>query len=119
MIASTQRSAPAISEQAEVLPSCQTTYQACTISRRPTKEMVVTKTKSSAQLHCYLCRDGADLVIVLGNLAIAKRGRPGTPQAKTWVSLIPGFRVQDVDDGRIIEVRFEGVATEVIGVTIH
>jgi len=81
--------------------------------------MVVTKTESSAQLHCYLCRDGADLVIVLGNLAIAKRGRPGTPQAKTWVSLIPGFRVQDMDDGRIIEVRFEVVATDVIGVTIH
>ena len=76
----------------------------------------MTKTESSAQLHCYLCRDGADLVIVLGNLAIAKRG---APQAKTWVSLVPGFRVQDVDDGRIIEVRFEVVATDVIGVTIH
>jgi hypothetical protein len=26
---------------------------------------------------------------------IAKRGHPGTPQAKTWVSLEPGWTVRD------------------------
>jgi hypothetical protein len=81
--------------------------------------VVVTKTKSSPRVDCYLCKDGADLVIVFGNLTIAKRGWSGTPQAKTWVPLIPGFHVRDVDDGKIIEVRFELVASDVTGVTIH
>ena len=42
---------------------------------------------------------------------IAKRGQPNTPQAGTWVSLEPGYRVLDKDypaklvverDGKII-----------------
>jgi hypothetical protein len=30
-----------------------------------------------------------------GELKIAKRGLPGTPQAKTWVTLEPGWIVRD------------------------
>jgi len=52
-------------------------------------------------------------------LAIAKRGRAGTPQAKSWVPLVPGFHVQDVDDGKVIEVRFEVAVTDLPGATIH
>jgi len=31
--------------------------------------------------------DGTDFFVVHEGIRIAKRGRPGTPQAKTWVPL--------------------------------
>lgn len=37
---------------------------------------------------------------------IAKRGRPGTPQAGTWVSIVPGYTVEGIDE---ITVLFNGV----------
>jgi hypothetical protein len=46
--------------------------------------------------------DGIDLFICVDGIKIAKRGKPNTPHAKTWVSLEPGFSVFDdtVNDGR-------------------
>jgi hypothetical protein len=38
-------------------------------------------------------RDG--LFIVLGDVKIAERGRPGTPQAETWVSIQRGWEFKD------------------------
>ena len=29
---------------------------------------------------------------------IAERGKPGTPQAKTWISFDPGYEVYDAPD---------------------
>jgi hypothetical protein len=46
-------------------------------------------------LNLYVLRDGK---------RIARRGQPGTPQAGTWVSMVPGLHAFDLDDG-IIEVR--------------
>jgi hypothetical protein len=43
--------------------------------------------------------DGTDFFIVFNGKQIAKRGHPGTPQAKTWVSLEPGFCVYDGEGG--------------------
>jgi hypothetical protein len=40
--------------------------------------------------------DGTDMFVVLNGTKIAKRGHPGTPQAKTWISLEPGWIVVDV-----------------------
>jgi hypothetical protein len=39
---------------------------------------------------------------------IAMRGAPHSPQARTWVSLEPGYTVLDTDDGNIEIIR-EGV----------
>jgi hypothetical protein len=39
--------------------------------------------------------DGTDLYAVFQGVRIAKRGAKGTPQALTWISLEPGFRVRD------------------------
>ena len=50
--------------------------------------------------------DGTDLFIVHEGVRIAKRGLPGTPQAKTWVSLEPGWRV--LDGKRSIIVEYNG-----------
>jgi hypothetical protein len=44
-----------------------------------------------------LVEEGGEPVIyiVFDGVRIAKRGKPDTPQAKTWVSLVDGFRVLD------------------------
>jgi hypothetical protein len=46
--------------------------------------------------------DGNDLYIVADGVKIAKRGRAGTPQARTWISLEPGWRVLDQADGGVV-----------------
>lgn len=38
------------------------------------------------------------LFIVVDGLKISKRGEPGSPHAKTWVSLEPGWKVFDGPD---------------------
>jgi len=48
--------------------------------------------------------DGNDIYVVVDGQRIAKRGRPRTPQAGTWVSLQPGWTVSGV---KIMEVRYE------------
>lgn len=57
--------------------------------------------------------DGHDMFVVVDGVRIAKRGHPGTPQAKTWVSLKPGWSVLDKDvvAGLVgeIEVSYNGV----------
>ena len=56
--------------------------------------------------------DGIDVFVVYNGVRIAKRGQPNTPQAGTWVSLEPSYRVVDKDypaklvierDGKIIK----------------
>ena len=37
--------------------------------------------------------DGIDVFVVYNGVRIAKRGQPDTPEAGTWISLEPGFRV--------------------------
>jgi hypothetical protein len=37
--------------------------------------------------------DGIDVFVVYHGIRIAKRADPNTPQAGTWVSLKPGYRV--------------------------
>ena len=41
--------------------------------------------------------DGRDVFVVYNGVSIAKRADPNTPQAGTWVSLKPGYRVFDND----------------------
>ena len=37
--------------------------------------------------------DGKDAFVVYNGVRIAKRGQPNSPEAGTWISLEPGFRV--------------------------
>jgi hypothetical protein len=53
--------------------------------------------------------DGTDIFVVCDGVKIAKRGRPGTQQAKTWISLEPGFEVMDGQDLGTIVVTYNGV----------
>jgi hypothetical protein len=53
---------------------------------------------------------GDDIFVIAAGIKIAKRGRPGTPQAKTWVSLEPGWEVySSPPDHTRIEVICKGV----------
>jgi hypothetical protein len=58
--------------------------------------------------------DGEDLFVVVNGVKVAKRGRPGTAQANTWVSLGPGWTVLDRNYPEEIEVMFEGVRISLI-----
>jgi hypothetical protein len=53
-------------------------------------------------------REGRNVFLLIDEVKIAMRGEPGSPQAKTWVSLEPGYTVLDTDDGHIEIIR-EGV----------
>jgi hypothetical protein len=53
----------------------------------------------------------ADMIyVVWDGQRIAYRGLPGTPQARTWVSMVPGYEVTDdfTDDGRTLSVYVDG-----------
>ena len=39
--------------------------------------------------------EGGDMFVVVNGVKIARRSTKGTPQAKTWISLEPGWRVFD------------------------
>jgi len=43
-----------------------------------------------------------DIFIVFDGKRIAKRGRPGTPEAGKWVSLQPGYLVYEDDTGEVV-----------------
>lgn len=68
-------------------------------SRRPAEQFLQFKTvKNDTSPH------GLDLLVVENGVTIARRGYPDTPEACTWVSLVPGVFVRDID-GDTIEVR--------------
>ena len=46
-----------------------------------------------------VCEDGdggVDMFFVIDGQKVAKRGHPGTPQAKQWIPLIPELSIQDI-----------------------
>ena len=59
---------------------------------------------NSGAPECRLLSDGSDFFVVYDGLRIAKRGHWGTPQAKTWVSLEPGWEVREADDVGFFEL---------------
>ena len=65
--------------------------------------------KPNVEMQCgdavvSIIADGEDIFIIADGMKIAKRGHPGTPQAKTWISLEPGWIVRDVGNGRGLEI---------------
>ena len=50
-----------------------------------------------------------DIFVVFNGVRIAKRAHPGSPQAKTWVSLEPGFAVLDDPTTNSILIEQDGV----------
>ena len=52
---------------------------------------------------CEIETIGRDMFVIYDGKLIARRGRPKSPQAKTWISLEPGFAVYDTPDGIVVE----------------
>lgn len=52
---------------------------------------------------CRVEGDGKDIFVIFNGVKIAKRGYPNTPQAGTWVSIEPGYKVTDRRDSIEIE----------------
>ena len=53
--------------------------------------------------------EGEDLFVIVDGVKIAKRGKPGTPQAGTWISLEPGWTVRGAPDSSHIEIEHDSV----------
>lgn len=51
-----------------------------------------------------------DMFVVCDGVRIARRGYPGTPQAKTWVPIEPGWGVYGGPDS--IAIRHNGVTVQ-------
>lgn len=51
--------------------------------------------------------DGRDIFIVVDGAKIAKRGKPRTRHARTWISLKPGWTVRDIAYPAQFEVSFD------------
>ena len=59
-------------------------------TRRPMKKKQVPE--------CIVEITKTDIYVVYDGIRIAQRGKPGTPQAKTWISLEPGYEVFNTPD---------------------
>jgi hypothetical protein len=55
---------------------------------------------------------GSSEGVFIDGVRIARRGYPGTPQAKIWVSLEPGWRVLDAHRGQSIVIERNGVRVQ-------
>ena len=52
--------------------------------------------------------DGIDVFVVYNGVRIAKRSHSGTPLAGTWMSLEPGYTVQDKNYPQELVIEYEG-----------
>jgi hypothetical protein len=46
--------------------------------------------------------------VVVDGVRVAKRGHPGTPEAGTWISMVPGWTVTSNEDHSEIEITHDG-----------
>jgi hypothetical protein len=84
------------------------------VDRMTTKEANMRKTKKVARRamtkkkppECGVEITKTDMFVVHDGIRIAKRGKPGTPQAKTWISLEPGYVVFNTPDLSEIVVQY-------------
>ena len=66
---------------------------------RKTSSKTTTRTMTKNKLpECIVQITKTDIYVVYDGIRIAKRGKPGTPQAKTWISLEPGYEVYNTPD---------------------
>jgi hypothetical protein len=53
--------------------------------------------------------EGDEAFVIVDDVKVAKRGKPGTPGANTWVSLEPGWTVSEIKGTYgTVELRYNG-----------
>jgi hypothetical protein len=57
-----------------------------------------------------ITKSSKDVFVEVDGIRVARRGYPGSPEARTWVSVEPGWQALDSDEGII--VRHNGVAVQ-------
>ena len=66
---------------------------------RKTSSKATSRPMTNEQVpECIVQITETDIYVVYGGVRIAKRGMPDTPQAKTWISLEPGYEVYNTPD---------------------
>jgi hypothetical protein len=58
-----------------------------------------------------------DIFVVVDGIGVARRGYPGSQEARAWVSVEPGWQVLDSDEGII--VKHNGVAVHLERGQVH
>jgi hypothetical protein len=66
------------------------------------------KAKRADRPNVQVVSEGIAMFVVVDGLKVAKRGRPNTRQAKTWVPIEPGREVIDEDYLIYISIRYNG-----------
>jgi hypothetical protein len=51
-----------------------------------------------------LVSDGKNMYVYCDGLRVAKRGKPNTPHAKKWITLVAGYTVRESKDYRWLTV---------------
>jgi len=70
--------------------------------------------KLADEVEIEIIGDGEDIYIVADGVKIAKRGHPGTLQAKTWITLEPGWNVSGGrSDDEPLEIEYSGEGRQV------
>lgn len=62
----------------------------------------MSKRRPPCAFHCVEEDGDLNLCVVFDGMRIARRGYPDTPQARTWISIEPGFVVRDSGPNRIV-----------------
>jgi hypothetical protein len=57
---------------------------------------------------CRIESDGKSEFVVFDGVRIARRDQPDAPQARTWVTLVPGYRVIEQMGGSQLVILYEG-----------
>lgn len=65
------------------------------MTKQSKEQRLAEKFKRREILRMTIAQKGDDLFFILDGVKVAVRGKPGTPQAKTWVPLVPGRSVID------------------------
>ena len=70
--------------------------------------------KLADEVEIEIIGDGEDIYIIVDGVKIAKRGHPGTLQAKTWIALEPGWNVSGGrSDDEPLEIEYSGEGRQV------
>jgi hypothetical protein len=73
-----------------------------TVQRSPRKKNIMPDAK--------VVITDSDMFVVVDGIRVARRGYPGTPQARSWVSIEPGWEVIDGENLNSILIRCNDVS---------